>query len=464
MSSLGLNSIYSWGVGARICSGYGDWSTNFNFSTSTTKTVTSTGIFYPSNPTNSTDYRLVSFPGTSLPIFGQILTGTQKNDWRIFEENGGTVPNNINELSAQSTPDAGQGYWLLTKGTFNFSRSVTMPQLDADGTTPVSVQNAWNIIGNPFDVPVNWATVQADNQTTSNLWTYEGTTGFKTSTTLDPFKGYYFYNSGSSTLKIRYPFPTLDVVPVTTPAIAWRLQLSLETEQGFDTENYIGIASLDAKTAGSLNQPKPPLLFDQNHLSLMQSTKSGQTQSMSSEFRNEVGDGQVWDFEVSNPRLTKSKIRVAGVESVPQMYSIVLIDEHNSVPLDLRRNAQVEFRMSSERLRFHLIVGRGEFVEEQVSKFIPKAFGLYQNYPNPFNPSTSISYEVPRNAFVRIEVISLLGQHIQTLADGIHSPGIYTVVWNAGGSRVNQASSGVYFVRLSVDGSVVQTKKMTLLK
>jgi hypothetical protein len=464
MSGLAANSTYYWRVRGKNLSGYGDWSLKFNFSTTASKTETSAGLAFPSNPTASTDYRLVSFPGTDVSSFGQILTGLQNVDWRVFAENGAPLPNNLQEFSAQQTPSVGQGYWLLTKGTFSYSRLATMPTLGSDGMYSIKLGPAWNIIGNPFDVPLTWATVQDDNQTSSTLWTYAGVSGFQTSTTLDPFKGYYFYNSGATQLKLRYPFPSLELTPTSSPAIDWKLQLTLETDQSSDAENYIGISTSSKEYIDALCQTKPPLLFSLGYLYFPRATPSGALRLLSSDFRNSVGEGQVWDFEVSNPRLSRSKIRIVGVETVPFEYSVRLIDEHNSVPIDLRLNREIQFQMNSDRMRFHLVVGKSSFVQAQASKYVPESFELSQNYPNPFNPSTSITYSVPRSAFIKLEILSVLGQRIETLVEANQTPGIYTVVWNGAGARGNQASSGIYFSRLIVDGRIVAVKKMSLLK
>ena len=88
----------------------------------------------------------------------------------------------------------------------------------------------------------------------------------------------------------------------------------------------------------------------------------------------------------------------------------------------------------------------------------PQTFELGQNYPNPFNPTTIISYELPANDMVRLEIYDILGRKIETLLSERQNAGNHSVPFNA-----SNLSSGVYFYRLSA-GSFVQTKKLMLIK
>ena len=464
---LAYNTTYYWRVSAKNAGGSSASSSpSFTFSTYTSKTVSpSMPIIFPGNPTSSTDYRLVSFPGTTSLTVSQVLSGVQNTDWRIFRDNGGSIPNHLTELSSSSSLSVGEGYWLLKKGTFNFSQTVTMPQLSSDGTYTINVRNGWNIIGNPFDVPVPWDLIRSHNSLPSNypLSSYEGSTTFQSVSTLEPFKGYYF-SSSSTSLKIPYPFPSLKIAPSPELPIDWKLQLILETDINSDSQNHIGIAPSAKSDLDELDQPKPPLMFDQGFLYFSRPSWDSRYAIFNSDFRPSLGDGQVWDFEVSNPRESACRIRFNGIEKIPSDYDVILLAERNTTRVDLRERATYEFQPVAEKTPFRLLVGKKPFVEQQMRLLVPKEFELTQNYPNPFNPSTAITYKVPRDAVVRVEVLSVLGQRIAVLAEGFHAPGVYTVTWNATNGTHGSASSGVYFCRLCVDGKPTRTIRMTLLR
>ncbi len=89
---------------------------------------------------------------------------------------------------------------------------------------------------------------------------------------------------------------------------------------------------------------------------------------------------------------------------------------------------------------------------------IPEKWALLQNYPNPFNASTLISFDLPRDSHVRLDVYNILGQRVATLADDFMVAGNHSVTWSD-----DAIASGVYFYRLQAD-DFTATRKMTLLK
>jgi hypothetical protein len=79
----------------------------------------------------------------------------------------------------------------------------------------------------------------------------------------------------------------------------------------------------------------------------------------------------------------------------------------------------------------------------------PKSFALYQNFPNPFNPTTSLQFDIVRQAATDISVYNVLGQRVATLISRVLAPGTYTAAWNGLNEQGAPVTSGVYFVRMS---------------
>jgi hypothetical protein len=95
----------------------------------------------------------------------------------------------------------------------------------------------------------------------------------------------------------------------------------------------------------------------------------------------------------------------------------------------------------------------------QTSSKVPNQFVLKQNYPNPFNPRTVIGYELKKAGDIKIKVYSITGSEVFTLVNQRQTAGVYEVDMPGIG-----LSSGVYFYRLVVDGVVIGSKIMVLIK
>jgi len=89
---------------------------------------------------------------------------------------------------------------------------------------------------------------------------------------------------------------------------------------------------------------------------------------------------------------------------------------------------------------------------------LPAHFDLEQNYPNPFNSTTTLSYELPEAADVRLVVFDMLGRTVEALVTVRQSAGRHSVVWDAANH-----TSGIYYYRIEA-GDFASTKRMLLTR
>ncbi|MBK6505018.1 MAG: T9SS type A sorting domain-containing protein [Ignavibacteria bacterium] len=95
----------------------------------------------------------------------------------------------------------------------------------------------------------------------------------------------------------------------------------------------------------------------------------------------------------------------------------------------------------------------------QISDILPGDFILHQNYPNPFNGSTKIRFEINHGGTVSIGIFDITGRKLVELVNKQFTSGEYEVDYTT-----NENSSGIYFYSLRVDGILMDTKKMIVLK
>jgi len=98
-----------------------------------------------------------------------------------------------------------------------------------------------------------------------------------------------------------------------------------------------------------------------------------------------------------------------------------------------------------------------------INSGVPTSFKLNQNFPNPFNPTTRISFSLPMFAKVTVKIYDIMGREVRQLVNENMNAGSFMIDFNG-----SDLASGVYFVRLTADGTkgmrFADTKKMLLIK
>jgi hypothetical protein len=107
---------------------------------------------------------------------------------------------------------------------------------------------------------------------------------------------------------------------------------------------------------------------------------------------------------------------------------------------------------------YHIRAVLGDYSGIETGSSIPVYTELKQNYPNPFNPTTTIRFNLDKDAKVSLVVYDVMGREVARIVNSEMSKGSHSVNFDA-----SKLVSGVYYYNLKA-GDVNQTKKMMFIK
>ncbi|NNE46408.1 MAG: T9SS type A sorting domain-containing protein [Rhodothermales bacterium] len=112
-----------------------------------------------------------------------------------------------------------------------------------------------------------------------------------------------------------------------------------------------------------------------------------------------------------------------------------------------------------------VISGAGDVVSiEDEWIVLPSDYKLYEAYPNPFNPSTTISFELPIDKNIRLNIYDMTGRLVRSLiSDQTLASGRHEITWNGRSDSGLAVASGTYVYSLEY-GNFRQSKTMVLVK
>lgn len=311
----------------------------------------------------------------------------------------------------------GRGAWVKFPSAGNqLIVGTSMP------ATSIDVMNGWNMIGS-VDHSVS---APGGGSISAPVYAYSTTTGYTVASSIEPGKGYWLKSNGAATITLG-------------PTVSSKAQPSeLEHATSFILTDRLGRSQslfLVNDQRGAINANfylMPPPMPEGNMDVRFSSQRLAEI----------VPDGNEHEFPLS----------ISGAE-YPIQFTVTT---NSSSDLFL----QVGDKRRSLQDGTVIIPGPDSRVSILItrSSLTPTEFALGQNYPNPFNPSTTIRYELPRDAKVILKVYSMLGEEITTLVNEHQSAGYKSVRFDASG-----LPSGMYFYQLST-GSFTAVKKFVLVK
>ena len=264
-------------------------------------------------------------------------------------------------------------------------------------------------------------------------------------------------NGYEETHQVVFEFPPHYVdFEVTSPS------RDLAYDWGFTLNNlafgYSSIASNDYDGFDIVSPPIPP--NDDVYMRINnEDWNSPLGNSYLTDIRNSIGEDNIEEYSVKFFGTGDYQIN-AEHYNVPD--SLIVSLHIGEASYDLTTNPQTLVTVTDGQIGTVSITQAGT-LSNDIDATIPQVFALHQNYPNPFNPTTSISYDLPANEFVSINVFDLMGREVKTLVNKNQVAGFRSVQWNATNNLGQPVSAGMYIYTIQA-GEFRQTRKMVLLK
>ncbi|MCU7511799.1 MAG: T9SS type A sorting domain-containing protein [Ignavibacteria bacterium] len=433
-------------------------------------------VFAFSSPIQKSSYRMIGIPGESSSLkLSQYAQGEAKKDWTMYYDNGKDADYFVEyDGSSVFTFAPGRGFWIVSRNPVKLSGEVKTVALSSGGTYSIKLDHAgWNIITNPFEIPILWSNVQGLNSVTEKISGWSGS-GFSDAQVMAPYEGYYFYNSRNlKELKLAYK-----------PVLSGTASMALlskkgSTEKGSNDNSSISfslmdqdevkshvVAGIDKNSADdydTLDAMAPPGDFEELGMRIIDNNISTGWKQLFTEFRSEVGEGQKFTLRVKNNTERVLKLKWEGTDNF-KGYEVCLIDKRLSKAYDLRKETDLTLPSYAKLMDMDLLIGSSAYIKEESRKLMPQEYALFQNYPNPFNPATLIKYSLPQDAFVNIKVYDMLGRLVKDVVNSFSEAGYHEVSFDG-----STFASGVYYYSMEAKGSdgnvrFREAKKMLLIK
>ncbi len=442
--------------------------------------VADPGVQKPGNQPNGSEqsaYRMISMPldldqRSPAAVLEDNLGRYDSTKWRLYDwqdENWVELP----ELPTNRNFTPGKAFFLIVKDAGKQIDSGPGQSNVTNQEFSIPLVADWNMVGNPFNFPIPVDKLRLSSGRSLTLWTYEGSWRTLNQTELiQPFEGYAIDAIASDEVIVNPDLsPSSSEVSKQSGSLnerfLWSIQILAQCQEARDTHNFAAV-SVDANLSwDELDQAEPPPIGEYVMVCFPHRDWQTLTSLYSTDVRPEPIDGDTWDFEVKSNIRDVVSLSFAGLEKIPQIFEVWLVDDAVDVTQNLRDNPEYSFVAlpHEQAKRLKLVVGKRLFIEERIEPFtqVPDEFELFQNFPNPFNPATTIRYSLPEASTVTLKIYNLLGEEVRALLDDEpQTPGYHTTIWDGRNKYGKPVAGGIYIYQIRF-ATTILTRKMILL-
>ncbi|MEM9324243.1 MAG: FG-GAP-like repeat-containing protein [Bacteroidota bacterium] len=361
--------------------------------------------------TDVSDYQVIAIPyvfesgGSRVEEIFDEYGGTPDNvNWRMIRFNSSTQ--GLVDLSGSYQVKLGEGYFFIAKER----STVTINGATTNTQEPFTINLSpnWNLIGNPYNIDINWPSVLASNDPNVvgaiRVIDPSDPARWPESSTLEAFEGAFVFSLEGGVLEIGYEDAARVDQAYEQPDYEWFVPLSL-TQGESQQAGGIGMHRGADPSFDPYDAPTIPRWIQYLEMNFLHPEHS--YGKMSRDIAP-LAETYVWDFEVASNldgpvTLKWSNERFAGAQ-------LWLLDVAKDELVDMREIDSYRFSMESSTY-FKIL-----YSEDPDELFLGARVAIEDAYPNPTSGQFGIPIHLPAAASpyrVAVTLYDIAGREIQ---------------------------------------------------
>jgi hypothetical protein len=414
------------------------------------------------------NYRVLSLPyDLADKRVSQIFTelgGSDKSNYRIWQYNSASWKEFPSDFTTLNRAEA---FFMIIAGKFSDKNLSLGEQIAPDNHRSklfeIPLKPGWNLVGNPYTVPINWPDVKSFPLNAAaalgDLKLYTGSTtnsGYANATDVAAFQGGFVFLDGTVNQTISIPFKGQDAsggrigetITANIDEDYWRVDLNVNRGQLSNTLAGFGMHPEARINKDRFDDHNPPH-FDQ----FVEINFPHPEHSLKTFSRDVVTtqDEYAWSFNVDADETHQATLSWDNADFESSTKELFLYDEENNKVVDMRTESLYTFN-NAKSSAFKIYFGRNV-----QSKIKPAKVFVSEPYPNPVQSGNSFAVDLalPESSGLYQVSIDLINSQSQKM-------GSYQKQIQAGRTTSvldltkNELSSGIYFYRLIVSSSTIQ--------
>ncbi len=361
----------------------------------------------------------------------------------------------------------GQGYWLL------LASAADLAEIGRRGESPyeIPLKAGWNMIGTPFPDVVDYYGItvrRSDGVEMSlqnalstgvlqnGLFTY-GIGGYRLSTELVPFTGYWQNALQNCTLVVEEPVGGLAAREaarrlaeakagrrplVATPPGGWVCPLVVKCGNLTDQALYFGAGATNGYDA-QYDVAKPPFVdFAPSVYGAFAHPEWGKMaagSAFAADVRAKVESKTTWDLTVKTSAVgEQTVVSWPDLSALPRDLRATWVDLETGKRLQMRTTASYSYRANAAERHFRI-----EVAPREGGALVVRAQAV------PTRAGVQVVYTLSRPAHVDMEVVNISGRRVRALLeDEPEAAGRNELVWDARGQGGARVPNGQYLIRV----------------